>query len=535
MRFSDYAASLALLGGTTVSAFGRHAAHQGLLQIAPSFAKEGINLYPALHPDHNATDLNHLIPEKSKRLHFSQEGHRRFNLITYHIDCGHLHGEHRSFFRASQPRMEGNNSIRVNTQLLEETEAIHGGHLEWGTYQKPGLSKRQPVKGHVRASRPQEVIVDGEGGNATMDITKDADAFHAFFPNVNVDTDIPDRGTEGGGFLNYDGYEDDEIARRGLFSWIINAFKALINLIAEQVQRQIEIIKTIAKVMIAIAATAGADLKDALDLVYSKKGASLYLNCDACGTKGSFTFDGKLAFSIADGLTKAQISLINNEEFVLEAIVGLKLQGRAIEDPEDDDDGKKGTNQKKKGLRSVVKKEIAKVPLGPALYIPKMLTIGPQIAITPAASLYADGAVSIRTGPRFTVSPGNVTLDAKDPSRNVAEGWEPNFEFVFEQDASIVLTADLAVEVALEFALDVLTGTYKTSVGINTAPSVYFTAEYSKNKDSDDTGKLKACDGGLELRVGGKNRVYSSVFGLREIEFKELGTTFADHGLGCVL
>ena len=49
------------------------------------------------------------------------------------------------------------------------------------------------------------------------------------------------------------------------------------------------------------------------------------------------------------------------------------------------------------------------------------------------------------------------------------------------------------------------------------------------------TEERKACDGGLELRVGAKNRVYSSVFGQREIEFKGLGTTFADHGLGCVL
>lgn len=278
----------------------------------------------------------------------------------------------------------------------------------------------------------------------------------------------------------------------------------------------------------------GKDLKDALDLVYSKKGASLYLNCDSCGTKGHFTFDGKLAFNIADGLTKAQISLISNEEFVLEAIVGLKLQGRAIGD-DDDDDKPGGNTKKKKGLRSVVKKQIATIPLGGALYLPKLLTIGPQIAVTPAASVYADGAISLRTGPRFTVSPGNVTLDAKNPEQNVVEGWKPNFEFVFEPEASIVVTADIAMEVGLEFALDVLTGTYKTSVGVNTAPSVYLTAEYSKNVNSSDTDERKACDGGLELRVGAKNRVYSSVFGLREIEFKELGTTFADHGLGCVL
>lgn len=77
MRFTDHVASLVLLGATTVSAFGRHAAHKGLLQIPPAFAREGINLYPALHPEHNHASLDHLVPEVSKRMHYSQEGHRR--------------------------------------------------------------------------------------------------------------------------------------------------------------------------------------------------------------------------------------------------------------------------------------------------------------------------------------------------------------------------------------------------------------------------------------------------------------------------
>lgn len=270
----------------------------------------------------------------------------------------------------------------------------------------------------------------------------------------------------------------------------------------------------------------GKDLKDSLEAVYSKSGGSLYLSCDACGTKGSFTFEGKLAFSIADGLTKAQVSLINNEEFVLEAIFGLKLQGRAI------GEGGTGANGKQ-GLKSTVSKQIASIPLSP-LYIPGLLTIGPQVVVEPQASLYADGSIDIKAGPRFTISPGNVTLDAKSPDQNVAQGWEPHFEFVFDPSASIVVTADLALQVGIEVALDVLTGTYKTSAGIYTAPSVYLTAEYSKNKKSDDTEELKACDSGIELRAGAKNRVYSSVFGLREWEFKELGTTFADVGLGCI-
>lgn len=76
MRFVKLAAFLAMLADN-VSAFGRHEAQNGLLQMPPSFAHDGINLYPANHPDHNRDDMDHLVPELSKQLYYSQEGHRR--------------------------------------------------------------------------------------------------------------------------------------------------------------------------------------------------------------------------------------------------------------------------------------------------------------------------------------------------------------------------------------------------------------------------------------------------------------------------
>lgn len=147
-----------------------------------------------------------------------------FNLITYHINCGHLTGERRSFFRASKPSFEGG-CVTVEANFIDEKEAIHAGDLAWGTYSAPNLAKRQPVKGHVRVSKPQEDVVDGSGGSETVNINEDAAAFHAFFGDARVDTDIPDSGTEGGGFLNYEG----GLAKRGLFDWVINAIKSLIN------------------------------------------------------------------------------------------------------------------------------------------------------------------------------------------------------------------------------------------------------------------------------------------------------------------
>jgi hypothetical protein len=76
MQLINYVAPLAWLA-SAVSAFGRHAAHRGLLQMSPSFAHDGVNLYPALHPEHNTDDLSHLVPQNSKELYYSQEGHRR--------------------------------------------------------------------------------------------------------------------------------------------------------------------------------------------------------------------------------------------------------------------------------------------------------------------------------------------------------------------------------------------------------------------------------------------------------------------------
>lgn len=267
------------------------------------------------------------------------------------------------------------------------------------------------------------------------------------------------------------------------------------------------------------------------DLIYAKQGGSIAVNCAHCGTRGHFQFEGKLAFSIATGLSKAQISLINAEPFVIEAVFGITPQGRAL--PEGHDvpgpDGKRS----KKGFRTTASAPLKPIPLGP-WSIPTLLTIGPQLVVEPQISAYVDSKVNMEVGPRFTVSTGNVTFDALNPDNNVAYGWEPKFEWVFDANGNIVATGDMALQVGIEMALDVLSSTFKLSAGIYTAPSAYFTAEYSN-------GQGKKCDNGVELRIGAKNRVYAQLLdkafeqiGKREFEFPELTSVFADKGLGCL-
>lgn len=49
---------------------------KNLLQVSPAFSGDGITMFPGLHPNHDNSDPNHLVPDLLKTLHYSQEGHR---------------------------------------------------------------------------------------------------------------------------------------------------------------------------------------------------------------------------------------------------------------------------------------------------------------------------------------------------------------------------------------------------------------------------------------------------------------------------
>lgn len=249
--------------------------------------------------------------------------------------------------------------------------------------------------------------------------------------------------------------------------------------------------------------------------VLSSQGAAIAVECESCGAKANFSFDGKLAFSIDKGIYEAEVSFINHDAFVFDAIYGITVDAKAI------GEGKKG------GLKTTIEKELFALPFY-AIKIPKIITIGPQAIVNAAASVYADAHGEFRAGARFTIDAGRLVLNAVKPEKNEASGFTPGLQPIFEiKSGNVVATVDLALPVGVEAALDVLSGTWKKSIGVYTAPSVYFTAGIS-------TGEGKACNNGIEIRAGAKNRVYSSALGIWEYEFKALGTTFYETGLGCI-
>ncbi|CAI7569729.1 unnamed protein product [Penicillium glandicola] len=633
MRVSESLACLAWL--TTVSAFsGRHASHEGLLQIPPSFSRDGINMYPALHPEHDSKDIGHLVPHGSKQLYYSQEGHRpalhgakhsqlhlnfsrptvvlehsshikevncydehiqvcfkttegleavekswmeytdskSFNLITYHIGCGHRTGESRSIFVASQPRIEGY-CVTVVAELSDEQEEIREGTINWGTYQSP-KAKRQPVKGHVKAAKADPEIdtptlsdLSRNSGDsqANVDLTKNGTAVHDFFGTDSINTDIPDKYETG---LDYISDENDqELAKRGLFSWIVEGILAVVKAVDQVVKTTVKAVDIAAQAVITAAVVTvklfmvpfgvpfdqgyhadiefdhrvgggriGTDIASNLggtdsSFVLSSAGAAMQIECESCGAKANFSFGGELAFSVDKGISKAKVYFVNHEDFVFDAIYGVTVDAKAIKsvttEKQDDAKATRSNTKEKEGITANVEEEIGTLPFA-SISIPKIITIGPKVSINSAASIYVDAHGEFRAGARFTIAEGEIVLDAISPDGNKASGFTPSLQPVFElKKGSITATADLSIPVGVEVGLNILSGTWKKSIGVFTAPSLYFTAGLSSGED-------KKCNNGVELRVGAKNRVYSSTLGLWEYEFQSLSTTFYETGLGCI-
>ncbi|MCJ1430981.1 hypothetical protein MMC27_000331 [Xylographa pallens] len=215
------------------------------LQIPPAFARPGVMLYPGLNPAHNSSDPSHLIPETSKELYYSQEGHKpaidgskhanigtnfthptvllehsnqiksvkcikdsisvvftsldafqiaertwdpkdgSFIVATYHVSCGNVLDGMRSFFKCSTPSFDSDTlSVMLPAvSQLANVEAIKEADVSWGTYSVPSTNKKRSTVNPRAIQVAQPSLMAGASG--TVDLTTNFDALEYFF-NVQV-------------------------------------------------------------------------------------------------------------------------------------------------------------------------------------------------------------------------------------------------------------------------------------------------------------------------------------------------------------
>ncbi|KAJ5278653.1 hypothetical protein N7478_004025 [Penicillium angulare] len=238
------------------------------------------------------------------------------------------------------------------------------------------------------------------------------------------------------------------------------------------------------------------------------------VQCAKCGIHVNMNIDGRLAFSIKNGITEGTIQLTNVDPLKLDAQFGLTAESSVSKT--------RTKHLKRKG------KEIKNIPLSP-LTIPGIITLGPQVSVGVALGVEAAGKVELLVGGTISLSKGYARASVTQ-GKNGVEGLEPSFDPIFRAAGEFTLTGDLGIPMALEVGLDVLEGKFKKTVGLVNTPSVYVKATASLDTKGESSGK--SCPNGVSLSVGARNRVHVAGFDIWEEEL--LSIPLFEKSVGCV-
>ena len=162
--------------------------------------------------------------------------------------------------------------------------------------------------------------------------------------------------------------------------------------------------------------------------VFGKEGFNLAgtgnvwsIQCAKCGIHADFSIDGRLAFSIKDGITQGKVSLVNRDPFMLDAQFGIKIE-----------------KQQQKTIEEKWTKQLSSVPLSP-FAIPGIITLGPQATISVSLDLALNGQVELLIGGSLSISPGTATLSLVNKTENNLEGLVVTFTPVAQVRYSLFL------------------------------------------------------------------------------------------------
>ncbi|KAJ5108768.1 hypothetical protein N7456_005443 [Penicillium angulare] len=242
-------------------------------------------------------------------------------------------------------------------------------------------------------------------------------------------------------------------------------------------------------------------------------GAEWTVQCTKCGVHVNMDIEGRLAFSIKDGLTDGFLQLRNKDELRLDAQFGISATGkisRTWAEPIRHKD-----------------KELKNIPF-PGFGIAGLLTIGPQVSFSVSVALQVEGKIDLLVGGSVILEPGTATASIVG-AENGIEGFKPRFEPVFKASGEFTAGLDVGLPIGLDFGIDVLGGKLKRTLSLTNAPSIYAEATYSI---SNDEAKKSYCNNGVQLKAGVRHRLYVNTVDMWEFDLANFKLYEKD--LGCV-
>ena len=243
-----------------------------------------------------------------------------------------------------------------------------------------------------------------------------------------------------------------------------------------------------------------------------RNGVDFNVQCAKCGIHADMNLNGRLAFSIRQGVTEGYVEFKNNDPFTLDAQFGITLAGKV------------GTKTWDTPLKDKTGRQLQAIPFSP-LTIPGIITLGPQASISVAFTATLEGKTELLVGGSLKIAPGSARVSVKDKSSNKITGLGVDFTPVLRATGSFTATGELGLPIALECGIDVLNGKFKKTVGIIDTPSIYLQAIASHDPST-------PCHDGVELRLGAKNRIHIAALELWDYDIRD--DIIYEAGIGCV-
>ncbi|KAH8887403.1 hypothetical protein GQ53DRAFT_809091 [Thozetella sp. PMI_491] len=481
-----------------------------------------------------------------------------FYISTFHINCGDEYSGQRSYFHATNPRFDMATGTRVpvkgHVRLTKPFAAYAGedqGRLgNSNRIVSRGQDDKEPDKNHLR---PSAVDSSGKPENSAQTSLFTGGGLENYLGgdpaperNEKLDEILGDskiftgnNNDKGNSNLQHRGLSSDE-SGLGIFSFFSDIIATITTAVGKLGSAILGVVIGIAKVIVTIAVisakavlvlfgvpfehTYEQDIKFGFELlpkdppppekhiagyedgytILETRG-KLSLLCLKCGVNVDFSIEGRLAFTIKDGVTEGKISLQNNEDFTIDAIFGLKIEGEA--------DSPVGPSKQLKSL-----------PLSP-LAIPGIITLGPQLTLGIALDIGVHGNASIALGGSLRISKGSATIDAKDSRKSGIVGLETNFTKVAKFEGDAGFRAVVGLPIALEVGVDILNGRAKLTVGLVNQPGIF--AKATK------TGLAhEKCPNAVQLNLGVSNQIFVSIFGATAHEIRD--DTIYEQEIACI-
>ncbi|KAL6719024.1 hypothetical protein ACLMJK_003259 [Lecanora helva] len=229
--------------------------------------------------------------------------------------------------------------------------------------------------------------------------------------------------------------------------------------------------------------------------------------CVGCGLGGRIELSGQAAWTIADGLKVATVSLNGN----LEASLAIGIDANVE-------------------VKETFNSPIAQAGI-PGFSVSGLFTVGPAIALYAYSEVGVSLAGQVLAGVSLNIPNFGTTLDFVNGQNSKSVGFTPQLTPTFRATAQFSgnVAFGLPVSVGAGLYIPALKG-YEKTASVRNLPSIQANLNYTASTQCQDLNGNTACINGIGYSINFENQVIADLFGLTKYNLNTFSSTLTS---GC--